>query len=112
MSRPLLFFFSFSLVDGIVNFSMLICIFLCGCNLNNVNRNLFEYLVFCSVFFKNNLLTFCSVFVLYSLFKCEKLITAIKLQKKLQKRKGNWEKLTFAKTSGIVSGDRENKLAD
>ena len=111
MSRPLLFFFSFPLVDGIVNFSMLICIFLCGCNLNNVNRNLFEYLVFCSVF-KSNLLTFCSVFVLYSLFKCEKLITAIKLQKKLQKRKGNWEKLTFAKTSGTVSGDRENKLAD
>ena len=63
-------------------------------------------------FFKSNLLTFCSVFVLYSLFKCEKLITTIKLQKKLQKRKGNWEKLTFAKTSGTVSGDRENKLAD
>ena len=61
-------FFSFSLVDGIVNVSI---------------RNLFGYLVFCIVFF-SYLLTFCSVFVLYLLlFKSEKLITAIKLQKRI-----------------------------
>ena len=54
MSQPLLYFFSFSLVEGIVNVSMLpmlpMLIFFCGCNLNSVHRNLLGYLVFCSVF--------------------------------------------------------------
>ena len=58
---------------------MLICIFLCACNLNSVERNLFGYVF---EVFLSNLLTFRSVFVLYSLFKCEKkLIKVTKLQK-------------------------------
>ena len=47
----------------------------CGCNLNSVHRNFFGYFVFCTVF---NLLTFCSICVLYSLCTCEKLIKAVK----------------------------------
>ena len=44
-------FFSFSLVNDIVNVSMLPCnYFFCGCNLNSVRQHLFGYLVFCSVF--------------------------------------------------------------
>ena len=73
MCQVVCIFFSFSLADAILNVSMLIVF--CDCNLNSVQRNLFVY-VFVGFF-----LTFCSVFVWYSLFKCEKLRKANKLQK-------------------------------
>ena len=65
-----------------VNVSTLMCIFFCGCNLKSYNGICLDSVLY--YFFKSNLLTFCSVFVLYSLFKLKKLIKAIKLQKKRQ----------------------------
>ena len=66
-----------------VNVSTLMCIyFFCGCNLKSYNGICFDSVLY--YFFLSNLFTFCSVFVLYSLFKREKLIKAIKLQKKQQ----------------------------
>ena len=61
------FCFSFALVDGIVNVSMLIGSF-CGSNLNSIHRNFIWKLFVLQCFFKVIiLLTFCSGFVLYSL---------------------------------------------
>ena len=50
MSRPLLYFFFLSLVDGIVNVFYVNLYFFCGCYLNSVHRNLIGYFVFFTVF--------------------------------------------------------------
>ena len=40
------------------------------------------------------------------------LALSLILYSPLSKRKENWAKLTFAKTSGTVTGDKEDKLAN
>ena len=63
-----------------VNVSTLMCIFFCGCNLKSYNGICLDSVLY--YFFKSNLLTFCSVFVLYSLFKREKINKSYKITKK------------------------------
>ena len=60
LTSSLLYCFSFSFFEGIVNVSMLIYFFFCGCNVNSAHRNLFRCLL-CYVVLKcflSNLLVF------------------------------------------------------
>ena len=80
------FFLSFSLVDSIVNVSVLICIF-CGCNLNSVQRNWFGY---CFVMFCNYFFNFAVFFNCIRYVRVKKLIKAIKFQKNIYPK--NWSR--------------------
>ena len=91
-------FFSFSLFDGIANIVFL-----------------FEICLdtWCFVqCFLSYLLTFCSVFVLYLLFKSEQLITAIKLQKRICNYTENYccGGLNFLKHLILILSTELNKL--